>query len=187
MSSAVVSFDSDQLILVNSEDDELGSADKLSCHDGNGVLHRAFSVLLFNAKGELLIQKRANEKRLWGGFWSNSCCSHPRKGETMDEACDRRMLEELGVRAKLRYLYKFEYHANFGNLGAEHELCWVYIGRCDDEPKINVNEASEWRHIAPENLEAELKSAPETYTPWFKMEWDEIRNQYQSCLDELLR
>ena len=187
MNSAVVSFDSDQLILVNSQDEELGSADKLTCHDGDGMLHRAFSVLLFNAKGELLIQKRADDKRLWGGYWSNSCCSHPRFGETMEEACQRRMQEELGVRTKLTFLYKFEYHADFGGKGAEHELCWVFIGRCDSEPKINVNEASDWRYVSPNELEQELVSSPASFTPWFKMEWDEIRKGYQAQLDEVVK
>lgn len=184
---AVVSFDSDQLILVDSQDQQLGSADKLTCHDGDGMLHRAFSVLLFNSRGELLLQKRAKEKRLWGDYWSNSCCSHPRLGESMDEACERRMLEELGLRAKLTFLYKFEYHADFGSLGAEHELCWVYIGRCDEEPSINENEASAWRYVSPKNLDSELASTPGHFTPWFKMEWDEIRLHYQARLDELLR
>lgn len=187
MSSAVVSFDSDQLILVNSQDEELGSADKLTCHDGDGILHRAFSVLLFNAEGELLIQKRAKEKRLWGDYWSNSCCSHPRLGESMDEACARRMFEELGLRAKLTFLYKFEYHADFGALGAEHELCWVYIGRCDEAPSINENEASEWRYISAEQLEKELEAKADTYTPWFKMEWNEINQHYRSELEEVLK
>jgi len=183
----VVSFDSDQLILVNSRDEELGSADKLTAHDGNGLLHRAFSVLLFNAEGELLIQKRADTKRLWGGYWSNSCCSHPRLGETMDEACERRIKEELGVRADLTFLYKFEYHAEFGDVGAEHELCWVYVGRCDDTPLINVNEASEWRYVDPRALERELAESPGRFTPWFKMEWDEIRDNHQASIDELFR
>lgn len=182
---AVVSSDSDLLILVNSQDEEIGSADKLVCHDGQGMLHRAFSVLLFNDKGELLLQKRAAEKRLWGDFWSNSCCSHPRIGETMEQASKRRVKEELGLQVELEYLYKFEYRAQFDESGAEHELCWVYIGRCDTAPSPNSNEISEWRFISPSALEKELITQPEQYTPWFKLEWQEVQRSYQPQLNAL--
>jgi len=182
---AVVSSDSDLLILVNSNDEELGSADKLVCHDGDGVLHRAFSVLLFNADGELLVQKRAPGKRLWGGYWSNSCCSHPRKGETMGQACERRMLEELGVRGDLEFQYKFEYHAKFDDEGAEHELCWVYVGRCEGTPSVNVNEISEWRFVAADQLEKELNEQPKAFTPWFKLEWETLKKNHREKLASL--
>jgi isopentenyl-diphosphate delta-isomerase len=183
---AVVSSDTDQLILVNSQDEEIGFDDKLSCHDGQGKLHRAFSVLLFNEKRELLIQRRAPGKRLWGGYWSNSCCSHPRVGETMDEAAKRRVLEELGLSVSdLTFLYKFEYHAQFGDVGAEHELCTVFIGRADLDPVVNENEISQWRYIGASTLEAELEANPEHYTPWFKMEWQQITRVFASELDAL--
>ncbi|WP_370980126.1 isopentenyl-diphosphate Delta-isomerase [Agaribacterium sp. ZY112] len=181
---AVVSSDSDQLILVNEHDEELGLADKLSCHDGQGILHRAFSVLLFNERGEMLIQKRAEVKRLWGGFWSNSCCSHPREGESMTYAAQRRMSEELGLEAKhLTYLYKFQYHAQFGDIGAEHELCSVFIGRCDEQAKPNPHEISEVRWLSPEALEHELETNPDAFTPWFKLEWSEIQNKFKAQLE----
>ena len=183
---AVVSSESDLLILVNEKDEELGSADKGSCHDGDGVLHRAFSVLIFNSKGELLLQKRAAGKRLWGGFWSNSCCSHPRTGESMDYASERRLWEELGLRTELTFLYKFQYHAYFEDKGAEHELCWVYVGVCDNEPSTNANEISEWRYIKPEQLEQELQDQPQAYTPWFKMEWLEIQEKFKHVIDKLI-
>lgn len=182
---AVVSSDSDQLILVNSEDEAIGEADKLVCHDGEGMLHRAFSVLLFNEQGELLLQKRAPGKRLWGGYWSNSCCSHPRVGETMGQATRRRTWEELGLKAEPKYLYKFEYHAQFDDSGAEHELCWVYIGRCNGEPRTNKNEISEWRFITAQTLEKELEEIPEAYTPWFKLEWQEIKRLHGRELEAL--
>lgn len=182
---AIVSSDSDQLILVNEHDEEIGSADKLVCHDAEGMLHRAFSVLIFNDKGELLLQKRAAEKRLWGDYWSNSCCSHPRLGETMAEASQRRLWEELGLKAELTYLYKFQYHANFGDAGSEHELCWVYIGRCNDQPSTNSNEISECRYISPAALEAELECNEDAFTPWFKLEWQAIRDNYSAQLEAL--
>ncbi|WP_096087089.1 isopentenyl-diphosphate Delta-isomerase [Agaribacterium haliotis] len=183
---AVVSSDSDELILVNQHDEEIGSADKLLCHDGKGMLHRAFSVLLFNQHGELLLQKRAAEKRLWGDFWSNSCCSHPRVGESMHEAARRRVAEELGLEiADLVYLYKFEYHAQFGELGAEHELCSVFIGRCDSEAEPNANEISAVRWLSAAALEAELNADEAAFTPWFKMEWAHINKHFKAELEAL--
>ncbi len=182
---AVVSSDADPLILVDSQDQQLGSADKASCHDGDGMLHRAFSVLIFNSRGELLLQRRAPGKRLWGGFWSNSCCSHPRDGETMDVASQRRVWEELGLKTELHYLYKFEYHASFGEAGSEHELCWVYIGLSDDPPSTNSNEISEWRYISLSDLEDELSAHPEQFTPWFKLELQEIQNTHAEALQAL--
>ena len=118
-------------MLVDTADHIVGHLDKSSCHDGEGVLHRAFSLFIFNARGELLMQRRHASKRLWPGFWSNSCCSHPRQGETMEDAVQRRCEQELGFRTPLNYLYKFEYHARFGDLGSEHELCSVYVGNFD--------------------------------------------------------
>ncbi|WP_018014062.1 isopentenyl-diphosphate Delta-isomerase [Teredinibacter turnerae] len=183
---AVVSSDDDLLILVNEDDEELGAADKASCHDNNGVLHRAFSILIFNSNGDLLLQKRSSEKRLWGDFWSNSCCSHPRKGETMEYASHRRLWEELGLRAELTFLYKFKYQATFGDAGAEHELCWVYIGVSDDTPSTNAHEISEWRYVSKASLDHELETQPQNFTPWFKLEWEEIHRSHGVTLSEVL-
>lgn len=181
-----MSSESDTLILVNERDEAIGSADKAECHDGDGLLHRAFSVLIFNTRGELLLQERASGKRLWGGYWSNSCCSHPRLGESMAEASRRRVWEELGLSLELSYLYKFQYHAFFGDSGSERELCWVYLGVTDKRPSVNANEISRWRYIGRDELEHELENQPETFTPWFQMEWREIRNNYGAQLDALL-
>lgn len=183
---AIVSSDMDQLILVNSQDEEIGADDKLSCHDGQGKLHRAFSVLLFNDKRDMLIQQRAPSKRLWGGFWSNSCCSHPRVGESLSVAAKRRVFEELGLNInELTYLYKFEYHAQFGDLGAEHELCSVFVGLVDELPQVNENEISDWRFVSWSTLEHELEAQPENFTPWFKMEWQAIQRDHGNKLHAL--
>ena len=101
-----VSFDDEMLILVNPKDEEIGWEDKARCHLGDGILHRAFSIFIFNDNNELLIQKRSDQKLLWPLFWSNSCCSHPRKGEKIESAAQRRMEEELGIKTRLKYLYK---------------------------------------------------------------------------------
>lgn len=174
----IVSFDSEPLILVDEQDREVGYLRKDEAHQGSGTLHRAFSLFIFNSKGELLLQQRAAGKRLWGGYWSNSCCSHPRRGETMDSAVVRRLYEELGMRAPLRYLFKFQYQAQFDDTGAEHELCWVYAGRSDDAAIVNVNEIAAMRYIAPAALDAEMAEMPERFTPWFKLEWARIKRDH---------
>ena len=177
-SNEIVSFDDEPLVLVDHDDHEVGFMDKASAHEGKGTLHRAFSLFVFNAKGELLLQQRAPGKRLWPGFWSNTCCSHPRRGETLDNAIHRRLSEELGLACPLEFLFKFEYQAQFDAEGAEHELCWVYVGRSDDAPTVNVNEISGLRYISPDALDAEMAAKPEAFTPWFKIEWQRIRREH---------
>ena len=176
--SPVVSFDDEPLILVDEQDRELGFLDKAAAHKGSGVLHRAFSVFVFNSDGEMLLQQRALGKRLWGGYWSNACCSHPRRGETVDAASVRRLGEELGLNCPLQYLFKFEYQAQFDDDGAEHELCWVYAGRSDQGPRANVNEIAAFRYLAPAALDEEMAANPAAFTPWFKIEWARIQRNH---------
>jgi isopentenyl-diphosphate delta-isomerase len=142
------------------------------------VLHRAFSIFVFNSNNDLLLQQRSPTKMLWPGYWSNTCCSHPRRGEAMATAVTRRLTQELGFACPLEYLYKFKYQAQFGAVGSEHELCSVYFGRYDGPVDVNVNEIAAWRFVGVEALERELKVAPETFTPWFKMEWVHIKANY---------
>lgn len=174
----IVSFDDEPLILVDEHDNEVGFLPKAEAHVGSGTLHRAFSLFVFNSNGDLLLQQRASGKRLWGQFWSNTCCSHPRRGETMDIAIHRRLKEELGFECRFDYLFKFQYQAQFDATGAEYELCWVYAGRSDVAPVVNANEISAIRYIAPDALDAEIVSKPEQFTPWFKIEWARIRAQH---------
>jgi isopentenyl-diphosphate delta-isomerase len=174
----VVSNASEELILVDEFDREIGFKAKTDCHMGKGVLHRAFSIFVFNSNNELLLQQRSPSKMLWPGFWSNTCCSHPRRGESMDEAVRRRLKQELGFDCQLEYLYKFKYQAQYGVVGAEHELCAVYFGRYDGPVDVNDNEIAAWRYVGVEALERELAAAPETFTPWFKMEWVHIKANY---------
>lgn len=176
-STAPVSFDDDLLILVDHEDRATGTLDKTRCHDGSGLLHRAFSLFIFDLEGRLLMQQRAHGKRLWGGYWSNSCCSHPRAGETMEVAVHRRLLEELGITADLRFIYKFEYHAAYGTLGSEHELCWVFVGTSTAQPQPHPGEIAAWRWVEPAKLDEELARNPDRFTPWFKMEWAALRQR----------
>jgi isopentenyl-diphosphate Delta-isomerase len=170
----VVCSDDQQLILVDSDDHEIGFLAKADAHRGRGTLHRAFSLFVFNPAGELLLQQRAMNKRLWPGYWSNSCCSHPRRGETMEAAVRRRLREELGLSVTMKFLFKFEYQSQFDTYGAEHELCWVYAGCSGDPPRVNSHEIAAWRYLDPESLQTEISCAPQTFTPWFKLSWQRV-------------
>lgn len=171
----IVSSDSELLIRVNQADEPVGVLDKWACHDASGVLHRAFSVFVLNGDGQLLLQQRHQSKRLWPGYWSNSCCSHPREGEQMDEAVARRLEQELGIQAAVEFIFKFEYRAEFRDVGTEHELCWVYVGQTEATPVVNTSEIAAWRWIAPADLDTALREDPGSYTPWLKMEWARLR------------
>ena len=179
---AVVSSDEEPLILVDESDRETGHLTKLECHQGDGLLHRAFSVFLFNGKGEVILQRRSADKMLWGGFWSNTCCSHPRQGEEVAEAATRRVREELGLDVELSFLYKFIYKARFEDVGTEHEYCWVLAGLTDEEPRPNANEISGLKNLAPDDLDRELAESPDAYTPWLQLEWPRIRNDFLADL-----
>lgn len=178
----VVSSETEELILVDAEDREIGSLDKGACHDGEGVLHRAFSLFIFNPRGELLLQQRSSSKRLWPLYWSNSCCSHPRRGETMEEATARRLDDELHIAAELEFVYKFAYQARFGAEGSENELCRVYLGRTDDPVTPNPNEIAAIRWLPAGEVSAELDRLPERFTPWFQMEWQRLRDRHAEVL-----
>ena len=179
----VVSSEAEELILVDEHDVEQGYLSKAECHDGAGRLHRAFSVFLFNDAGEMLLQQRSQSKRLWPGFWSNTCCSHPRRGETMQVATERRLLDELRVKSSLQFVYKFEYQAAFGEAGSENELCHVYLGKLTGAVTPNATEIDAIRFLSAAALDAELEAHPEHFTPWFKLEWQALKENY--C-DELL-
>ncbi|MDX1403519.1 MAG: isopentenyl-diphosphate Delta-isomerase [Woeseiaceae bacterium] len=172
----------DLLILVDRDDNEIGSMGKDECHDGNGILHRAFSIFLFNDSGKLLLQKRSREKRLWPLFWSNTCCSHPRQGESMEDATARRLRQELDTTARLEYLYKFEYQAQFDDHGSEHELCWVFLGRLERQPVANDAEIAEIRFVSSGELDGEIAAGPDRFTPWFKLEWQRLNEEFAEPL-----
>ena len=178
----IVSSESEALILVDADDQPVGEASKAEAHDGDGILHRAFSVFLFNSSGELLLQQRSLEKRLWGGFWSNSCCSHPRVGETMQVATRRRLDDELNLAADLEYVYRFQYQASFGEAGSEHELCHVFLGRCPDEVDVNESEIAAVRFVPAVDVTRMLDESPDAYTPWFRMEWERLSGEFAERL-----
>ncbi len=175
--------DADQLILVDETDREIGHLNKAACHAGAGTLHRAFSLFIFNDDDQLLLQQRGAGKQLWPLYWSNSCCSHPRYGESMSSAIHRRLMEELGLSCPLEFLFKFKYQAQYDGAGAEHELCSVFFGRSTTAVWPNRQEIAAWRWIDAPQLEGELSEGKQPFTPWFKLEWARIRQHY---LDEIL-
>lgn len=175
----VVSDDGEELILVDEGGNPVGFASKAECHRGEGLLHLAFSVFLFDARGRLLLQRRSPGKPLWGGFWSNSCCSHPRRGESVEVAAHRRLREELGLDTPLVELFSFRYHAVFGT-GSERELCHVLAGRTDGPVRPNPNEVADWRWVSPAGLDREIEDDPGRFTPWFLMEWPRVRGWLES-------
>ena len=179
-----VSSDSEMLILVDAADQEQGYLSKRECHDGDGILHRAFSVFLFNERGELLLQQRGPDKRLWPMYWTNTCCSHPREGESLPLATERRLREELNTRANLEFVYKFEYQARFGEHGSEHELCSVYLGRLLEDAVANDTEIAALRLVGAEELSREIESEPERFTPWLRLEWHRLNEEFADRLAE---
>lgn len=168
----------DELILVDSKDQQIGTLSKVECHLGAGTLHRAFSVFLFNEKGELLLQQRSDNKPLWPLIWANSCCSHPRAGEDTLDAAHRRVREELGLETELNYLFKFEYQAQYDEAGAEHELCWVFVGHFTGKPKVDSSEVADWRCVKPAELSDAIDAEPGIYSPWLKLEWARITRDF---------
>lgn len=179
-----VSFDDEPLILVDGADRVTGYETKLNAHAGPGLLHRAFSIFLFTDDDRVLLQQRSGQKPLWPMFWSNSCCSHPRRGETYEQAAHRRLREELAVDAELTYLYKFQYHAGFGALGSEHELCAVFVAKVPAPVPIDVNpsEVADWRWISCADTDRLIAEEPGHVTPWFVMEWQRLRGEYRDLI-----
>lgn len=158
----------DQVILVDMFDKEKGYMDKLEAHK-KGVLHRAFSIFLFNSKGEILLQRRAKSKYHSGGLWTNTCCSHPRPGEDSIAAANRRLHEEMQIETPLRKAFDFIYRIPFKNGLIEHELDYVFTGSFDGEPTLNEEEADAWKYENPLTVLKGIESNPELYTEWFKI------------------
>jgi isopentenyl-diphosphate delta-isomerase len=158
----------EKVILVNEKDDQLGLMGKMEAHQ-KAVLHRAFSVFVFNKKGELLLQQRALDKYHSPGLWTNTCCSHQRDGESNIDAGKRRLEEEMGFSCDLEELFWFVYKASFDNGLTEHELDHVMIGYYDQDPKINKEEVAAHKWMLLEDVKKDIEMHPELYTEWFKI------------------
>jgi len=165
------------VVLVNPDDQVLGLMEKQQAHI-NGLLHRAFSVFLFNDKGEMLLQKRAPEKYHSPNQWTNAVCSHPRNGETYQEGAKRRVKEELGIEVDLSEKFHFIYKADVGGNLWEHELDHVFTGIYNADFDLNKEEVEEVRYISMENLDKEIAEKPETFTEWFKIILEEYKHHF---------
>tara|TARA_B100000686_G_scaffold354666_1_gene466254 strand:+ start:21477 stop:22010 length:534 start_codon:yes stop_codon:yes gene_type:complete len=165
----------EEVVLVDSNDKVLGTMPKMEAHK-KAVLHRAFSVFLMNSKKELLLQKRADNKYHSPGLWTNTCCSHQRINETTIQAAKRRLYQEMGINASLKEIFKFKYKVSFNNGLTEHELDHVLVGFSDKNPKINLNEVSDWKWMSLELISNSIKENPEIYTVWFKIVFNQFYN-----------
>ena len=158
----------DRVILVDEKDEPIGDMDKLEVHQ-KGLLHRAFSIFIFNAVGQLLLQRRAKEKYHSANLWTNTCCSHPRPREFTLEAAKRRLKEEMGIETHLEKKFDFIYQAELDNNLIEFEFDHVFIGHYNYPPVLNPEEASDYRWISIQELKNEIKQYPEKYTEWLKI------------------
>jgi len=158
----------DKVILVDANDNQVGLMAKLEAHE-KGVLHRAFSVFIFNKKGELMLQRRALGKYHSPGLWTNTCCSHQREGESNIESGKRRLSEEMGFVTELIEKTSFIYKAKFDNGLTEHEFDHVLVGNFDNSPKINTEEVDSWKWMNMENIKDDIKVHSNNYTAWFKI------------------
>lgn len=158
----------EHVILVNKKDEQIGLMPKLEAHE-KALLHRAFSVFVFNKKGELLLQQRAADKYHSPLLWTNTCCSHQRDGETNIEAGKRRLQEEMGFVTELTEVFSFVYKAPFDNGLTEHELDHVMVGEFEENPNINPEEVESFKWMPLEDVKKDIASNPELYTAWFKI------------------
>lgn len=156
-----------EVVLVDEHDRPLGTMEKIKAHE-EGVLHRAFSVIIFNSRGEMLIHQRASDKYHCGGLWTNACCSHPRIDETPEEAAKRRLKEEMGFTTDIDYLGSFIYKVDFENGLTEHEYDHMFCGYYDGQPQPNPEEVQDWKYISVNELLNDIERNPENYTFWFK-------------------
>ena len=165
----------DKVILVDKNDNQVGLMPKLEAHE-KGLLHRAFSVFIFNNEYKLLLQKRATSKYHSGGLWTNTCCSHPREGEDILEAANRRLFEERGIKTSLRKVYDFIYKAELDNGLTENEFDHVFYGVYDKEPKINLEEADDYKWMDMDSLNDDINNNGGNYTVWFKIAFEYFYN-----------
>jgi isopentenyl-diphosphate delta-isomerase len=164
----------EKVILVNENDEPIGSMEKLEAHQ-KGLLHRAFSIFLFNNDGHLLLQQRASGKYHSPSLWTNTCCSHQREGESNIEAGNRRLGEEMGIETKLNEAFSFTYKADMKNGLTEHEYDHVLFGTVNDDPKPNPKEVQAWAYIPMNVIEQDIETNPERYTAWFKIVFNQVK------------
>lgn len=167
----------EHVILVDENDRQIGTCEKLEAHQ-KGLLHRAFSVFLFNSKGELLIHQRADQKYHTGGLWSNTCCSHPAPDEPIEEGIRRKLIQEMGINTPVKKMFEFSYSAKFDNGLTENELDYVYFGEYNEAPNPNPEEVQAWKYSSFEEIKKEVRNDESRFTPWFKMLLKKVEEHY---------
>jgi isopentenyl-diphosphate delta-isomerase len=169
----------EQVILVDEHDNAIGLMEKMEAHR-LAKLHRAFSVFAMNDKNEILLQRRALHKYHSGGLWTNTCCSHPRDGENVEEAAKRRLMEEMGFTCDVKRIFSFIYKAELDNDLTEHELDHVLIARWNDDPNVNPDEVDSFDWQSVEWVATDMKNNPDRYTVWFKIIYDRFLNYWNN-------
>ena len=156
------------VILVDENDNPVGKEEKVKCHLPNGKLHRAFTALIYNKEGKLLLTRRSDSKMLWPGYWDGTVASHPRESETYESSAERRIPEEIGITCEMNYVNKFEYHVPYKDIGSENEVCGTLLGVMNnfDESSLIKDEISEIKWIAPDELKILLENNRDVYCPW---------------------
>ncbi len=175
-----------EVILVDEHDHELGVMEKMEAHE-KGLLHRAFSVFIFNDAGEMLLQRRALSKYHSGGLWTNACCSHPQPGETAAQAATRRLREELGFTLPVEKVFDFVYRADFENGLTEHEFDHVFVGHYNGSLQPNEEEVMDHRYQDMDSLRASMQSEPALYTAWFHLAFPRIDQWYRDHAGHLFQ
>jgi isopentenyl-diphosphate delta-isomerase len=163
----------EMVAIVDENDNIIGEEEKIKAHQ-EGKLHRAFSIFVFNSKGQMLIQKRAKEKYHSGGLWTNTCCSHPRPGEPIEKAAHRKLKEEMGFDCEIKEIFSFIYKVKFDNGLFENEYDHVFLGKFDGKPMPDSTEVEDWMFIDLDELKKDIKNNPEKYTHWFKIALNEL-------------
>lgn len=169
------------LVIVDKYDKEIGVRDKLGVHK-TGVLHRAFSLFIFNSKNELLLQQRADNKYHSGGLWSNTCCSHPRSGEKISDAIKRRLDEEMQMHCDPEFKFSFIYNVDFENGLSEHEFDHVYFGYSDEIPEPDTSEVKAWKYVTLRQLQKEIADNPDDFSAWIKLSLPLVREHFHKDL-----
>ena len=162
------------VVLVDEQDNAIGTMEKQQAQV-EGVLHRAFSIFIFNSDKKLLLQKRASSKYHCGGMWTNTCCSHPRETENTIDAAHRRLQEEMGMQCELKPIFSFVYKAEFENGLTEYEFDHVFFGESNQTPTLNLEEVEDFRYVGMEELQIEINENPAHFTPWFLIALDRVK------------
>ena len=172
-------MDQEFVVLVDKEDQETGIMEKMEAHQ-KGLLHRAISVFIFNEAGEMLIQQRAATKYHSPLLWTNTCCSHPRAGESAIDAANRRLMEEMGMECGLKLVFKFQYRADMENGLIEHELDHIFIGYTSGKPQINRDEVNDYKYEEINVIRKNLNETPNQYTKWFKLIFEPLMQNIEN-------